>query len=420
MKKVILMKEIPKNKISFWLLAFFLMTLPFDRFYSEIILLSLGIHLLIHLNKEQLSLLRDKKLIILQSVFWVGIVSMIYSADKAQAIDDTTRQLAIFIFPLLFCLCSISISKNRSHLLFLFSVACTVTTLYLFIDAIHTIQYYKLPLSALSSSLFGNHNFSQPIDIHATYFSMYLTISLVFMLQQLIEKKENKHKVLYGISTVILSAGLIQLSSKSVFFAILIILNIIFPLISFRGKGLWKFMLTSSIFCICIIVFLLKVGDFKERYFLNAKADLSNTKSIETAVEPRMERWKAAWKIIKQSPLVGHGSGTETNALKQEFFSQKMYVSYLKELNAHNEYLSLMIKSGSIGFLIYIFTIFFGIRIAIKKKDIVFLSFMVLIATVSISENILDVNKGIFFYSFFFSLFIYSDTPVPDPAEKRA
>ena len=187
------MKEIPKNKISFWLLAFFLMTLPFDRFYSEIILLSLGIHLLIHLKKEQLSLLRDKKLIILQSVFWVGIVSMIYSADKAQAIDDTTRQLAIFIFPLLFCLCSISISKNRSHLLFLFSMACTVTTLYLFIDAIHTIQYYKLPLSALSSSLFGNHNFSQPIDIHATYFSMYLTISLVFMLQQLIEKKENMH-----------------------------------------------------------------------------------------------------------------------------------------------------------------------------------------------------------------------------------
>ena len=420
MKKVILMKEIPKNKISFWLLAFFLMTLPFDRFYSEIILLSLGIHLLIHLKKEQLSLLRDKKLIILQSVFWVGIVSMIYSADKAQAIDDTTRQLAIFIFPLLFCLCSISISKNRSHLLFLFSMACTVTTLYLFIDAIHTIQYYKLLLSALSSSLFGNHNFSQPIDIHATYFSMYLTISLVFMLQQLIEKKENMHKVLYGISTVILSAGLIQLSSKSVFFAILIILNIVFPLILFRGKRLWKFMLTSSIFCICIIVFLLKVGDFKERYFLNAKADLSNTKSIETAVEPRMERWKAAWKIIKQSPLVGHGSGTETNALKQEYFSQKMYVSYLKELNAHNEYLSLMIKSGFVGFLIYIYTIFFGIRIAIKKKDIVFLSFMVLIATVSISENILDVNKGIFFYSFFFSLFIYSDTPVPDPAEKRA
>ena len=36
------------------------------------------------------------------------------------------------------------------------------------------------------------------------------------------------------------------------------------------------------------------------------------------------------------------------------------------------------------------------------------LSFMVLVTVVSFSEDLLDVNKGIFFYAFFFSFFILS------------
>ena len=34
---------------------------------------------------------------------------------------------------------------------------------------------------------------------------------------------------------------------------------------------------------------------------------------------------------------------------------------------------------------------------------------MIIITTVSVSENILDLNKGIFFYAFFFSLLLAKD-----------
>jgi hypothetical protein len=65
-----------------------------------------------------------------------------------------------------------------------------------------------------------------------------------------------------------------------------------------------------------------------------------------------------------------------------------------------------LIKAGIIGLLIYLYVLYFSFLKASKRKDFLFLSFLILISVVSISENILDVNKGIFFYSFFLSVFL--------------
>jgi hypothetical protein len=65
-----------------------------------------------------------------------------------------------------------------------------------------------------------------------------------------------------------------------------------------------------------------------------------------------------------------------------------------------------MLRSGIIGLLIYLIVLYYAFVQAIRKKDFLFFSFLVLVATVSVSENILDVNKGIFFYSFFLSFFL--------------
>ena len=119
-------------------------------------------------------------------------------------------------------------------------------------------------------------------------------------------------------------------------------------------------------------------------------------------------RWELAVGAIKQSPIIGHGAGSEIPLLKTRYFQNKFYVSYLNGLNAHNEYLSLLIKSGILGLAVYIITIFYGVRASIRKRDIVFFALMALTAVVSFSENVLDADKGVIFYSFFFTVFIFT------------
>ncbi|HKO80644.1 MAG TPA: hypothetical protein VJU78_09620, partial [Chitinophagaceae bacterium] len=71
-----------------------------------------------------------------------------------------------------------------------------------------------------------------------------------------------------------------------------------------------------------------------------------------------------------------------------------------------------LLKTGIFGLIIFLVTLYAGFTSAWLNKDFVGASFMIIISVVSFSENILDVNKGIFFYAFFFSFFVLSGKPL--------
>jgi len=110
--------------------------------------------------------------------------------------------------------------------------------------------------------------------------------------------------------------------------------------------------------------------------------------------------------LIKQSPVIGYGNGAETMLLKEKYFEKGLYISYLNEFNTHNQYLAVLLKTGIIGLLLFLFILYFGYASAVRNRDLLLLSFMIIVTVVSLSENILDLNKGIFFYGYFFSLLL--------------
>jgi O-antigen ligase len=95
--------------------------------------------------------------------------------------------------------------------------------------------------------------------------------------------------------------------------------------------------------------------------------------------------------------------------LKEKYLDKKLYTSYSLEMNTHNQYLGYLLRAGIFGLAVYLFTLGFGYYTAIKYRDLLFLGFMTIVAITSVSENILEVNKGIFFYSFFFSFFVFAN-----------
>jgi O-antigen ligase len=160
------------------------------------------------------------------------------------------------------------------------------------------------------------------------------------------------------------------------------------------------------------ITCILTLKTFRERFVTDLRTDLSAPKTDEI-IDPRIARWDAAGELIKKSPIIGHGSGTEIRLLHEVYFQKKYYNSFLNKLNVHNQYLSFLLKSGVIGLIIYLATLTFGFKSAVANKDLLFFSFMMIIAFVSFSENYLDVEKGVIFYAFFFSFFSFSNDKKP-------
>src|SRR5258708_2667508 len=101
MREIFYIEDTPANKISYYLMLAFVVTLPFDRMYSELALIGLLLHTLIHLRKEDIS----------WSFRWVGWTSAVlflltmagtlYAAKPSNAFPEWEKQLALVLFPLI-------------------------------------------------------------------------------------------------------------------------------------------------------------------------------------------------------------------------------------------------------------------------------------------------------------------------------
>lgn len=400
------------DKISFYHLMLLMAALPFDMFYSYIVLISFAAHTLIHLNQNATRPVVNLRTLALQSVFFVSLLSAIYTVNAAGASDEIGRRAIMCYLPVLFCLNPFDLKKYRPKLLLAFALVCTFIVAFLYIDAFFTIRHYQLPISIILSNHFTNHNFSEPIHMHATFFSMQLALALVSLVTALLNEYRFYRRLFYLACVALLAAGLIQLSSKSVCIALLVIVNIAVPYFLLQGAKRRKFVLISASLSVLLVSGIFSSTNFRTRFVTEFTRDLSLDKSGDV-LDSRVERWKVALELIGKAPLKGYGAGSETALLHDSFFDHKLYSSFLNNLNSHNQYLSFLMKSGIAGLLVYIATLAFGFNRAFLKKDLLFFTFMAIITAVSFSENFLDVDKGIIYYAFFFSFFIFSKEDVP-------
>jgi O-antigen ligase len=414
MDGLLLKNETTANQISYYHLLAFMASLPFDFFYSHTILISFCLHTLIQLNKKNIKPVFTIRNLTLQSVFFITALSTIYTINYPKAFDDWGRHFTILLFPIVFSLSSFDVKKYRGQLLLGFSLVCTATILYLYLDALYTIRFYHLGLTSIIGPSFTNHNFAEPIEMHATFLSLQIGVALVYLLSLAIKEQQKEPRLFYIFCSCVLLTGLVQLSSKSVFIPILLIINLAVPFYLLASKQRTRFMLITASTTVLIVAGIFTFRFLKTRYVKNLQYDLALT-SENAVLDSRLDRWQAAAALIKQSPIIGHGAGSELGLLHEEFYTRKYYSSFLNHLNTHNQYLSFWVKSGIIGLLFYLATLWFGFKQALRRKDLLFFSFMLMIAVVSFSENLLDVDKGIIFYAFFFSFFIFSGDVVDKP-----
>ena len=405
MKGILFIRDATSNKIAYYHLLIFLVVLPFDRLYSELALISFLIHTLIHLRKEQILSIKKSDIILPASLYLLTCAGTVYSHYREEAFSEWERQLAILLFPILFSLTSLDLGKYKMNLLKGLGISCIVTIIYLYINALHIIQFNHLPLPSVFSTAFINHNFSEPIDMHATYFSMYIALSIAAFIFLVATATKKMDRFVYIMGLLILFAGILQLSSRAVCIALLVNINLVVPLFLLKGRNIIRFVAVSLGISIILIAVLTQNDVFKNRYVTELKNDLTQASINLNILEPRAVRWGCVWELIRESPVIGHGSGSEVALLKEKYYAHKYYNSYVNELNAHNQFLSFTITTGIIGLVIFLLVLLAGFITAIRSKDMVYCSFLVIITTVSFSENILDANKGIFFFAFFYSLF---------------
>lgn len=396
------------ERLRFLLLTLFACSLPYHIFYSQVILGVLVLATLLDLQRKKLKTI-PKQVWVFTGLYLLGLLGYIYSTDKKEAGLLLERQLAILLIPFALPLALDLTRARREKILLAFSWSNAITVVFLLLQVLYTVVSSHLPLRAIFSDIFLNHQFSRPIGIHATYMSLYASLSLVYQVHRFFTQSSRRQKTISFLLAGILLTGLLFLASRTILTATFIILVFIMPLFTVRRKLLYMTVAVGIVIAATGLV--ARVDYFKKRFGKELVKDLyaspGNMKVEGTSAEPRIERWKGAIALIKRSPLIGYGTGDEIKMLKIMYAQRLLVISLYSDFNAHNQYLSYALKNGLIGLAFFLATFGYFLYLGIRHKDVMYVAFTSLLLIGFVTENILDSNKGIFFFALFNTLFAY-------------
>jgi O-antigen ligase len=133
--------------------------------------------------------------------------------------------------------------------------------------------------------------------------------------------------------------------------------------------------------------------------------DENNYQSISS----RFGKIEASVRVIGHNFWTGTGTGDLQDELIKEYRAMGFLMGYKYKYNPHNQFLDNLARNGIFGVTICLVALYlFPLYYSLKRKALLLTAFISVAALVSLTESILDVHKGITFYTFFLSLIFYS------------
>ncbi len=116
--------------------------------------------------------------------------------------------------------------------------------------------------------------------------------------------------------------------------------------------------------------------------------------------------WDASLEIIKENFLFGVGTGDMNIAFESQYSKTNSPLDKEWRLRSHNQYLSITVGFGVIGFIWFMIVLFYPFFKNKKWNDYYYLSFFIIILLSMITEDTIESQPGLIFYAYFSSLLL--------------
>ncbi len=378
--------------------------------------------------KQKAKLLLGSKYALLWLLFFFfHAISIVYSDNKKEAQFELEKKLSFLVFPLILSTTTFLSKDTLKLILKYFVVSCFCACIICLGNAF--LNYFKG-----DASFFFYHKLGSPLNFHAVYFSMFIGFCIFILINNWFE--EHKTLKIYSrifliILTCFFITFLLLLSSKTIIVGAFLILTLNVASKILKQKNKW-IGISFVFFSLIVISFIIKktpyINDrFKEIYKENytvllQKQDYRNFHFTGGTI--RLAIWKSVFDVLDEEKawLFGVGIGDAQTLLTANYIKKNIYpgdellgFKGFTHYNAHNQYLQFMITLGLSGFLVFLIILCYSFYIAIKNKETVFISILVLFCAFCFTESVLCAHKGVVFFLFFNSLYctLYNKNKLP-------
>lgn len=384
------------KKLHYFFPVLFSFCLPFGSVLLSWIIVAWLITALFNIDKQQLiNGLKNIFFWPLPIFFLITVISAALSDTVSERFFAVEVKLSFLIFPFLwFCFEWPLPILRRSVIAFV--SGCFFASIYL-IGRAFVYSLMGQP-EYFFYSLFSGF-------LHASYFSMYLFLALVFVLVLYPRWFHTQKSLIYSsyFFAAIFITSIFLCASKMG----LILLFILLPfLLLYRWRKkmpLRKALLylTASFVVMLLVLFMLPGSSSR----LIRMTQLSIDHIDKTAIESNAVRvliWDRCIYLVKEKPFFGTGVADANADLYQQYEEMGLTGALSHHFNAHNQYFQTAIGMGLVGFLVLFFVSFGQIYQALKDRRILLLFFSILISINFLVESMLQSAAGVVFFAFFF------------------
>lgn len=353
------------------------------------------------------------------SLFLIALLGVFITGDIDTAFKHLGRRSLFLLVPFSLCF------YDKKHLkgILTYSLGglvagCLISGTFLLTQTLKEYFQTRL-LSQIGFDLFNYyhtyHNFTAPLNFHPTYLGSYFFLSILATLHYLNTAKEKK-MLAYSVLLLLLVFSLF-INSRIILGLIFLSLVFYFSklIINVYHRSVKKFFILTVISILLSIVIFSFFKNTYIYYRFTSELQWESSKQINTQInennggDSRLARWEAIVNIIKEKPLLGHGTGNEKDILEKKFQEEGMSFSAENKYDSHNLYLSYSVQFGLLGLLVLMIFYYRNLMTSIQTGDWVYLLLVVGLVFISLFENYLNNNAGIVFISLFLNLFLFSN-----------
>ena len=360
-------------------------------------------------NKSKITFSKKHIPLFLIPLFYlIHIFGLIYTSNFEYGLFDLEVKLSMFLIPFILWL-RFNVYKEKQVILLQSLVFGSLSSFFINVT-LAGIHYHSHP-----DVDFFFYTFLSPI--HPSYMALYVSLSLLSLLcigSKPIFFNVNKSLLLGILSFTILLIYLFLLSSKAGII-IFIITLIIYMAIQFSHKIKVKYIVLIASLIITFFGLIIHFTPSIQNRFqpmMNAliHSNEANLDSKESSME-RIAIYVTSTKLAYHKLPWGVGTGDTKDEIIENYKKLGSKTINERYLNAHNQYLQTTITLGILGLTSLLLILAGGFRYAIKKRNVLFFSFLILISLNMFFESMLEQQAGVIFITLFFTLFCIWEKP---------
>lgn len=396
---------------------FIAITLVFWPLLNSIICFLFFIYWLLFSKKEfSLKTNKSQTLLLFLSLYIVALIGSLYSVNIKEAMLEVKQKIPLALFPIILGTTRGVTRKDTEKILISFSLATIIGS---FICLLNGLIYYLNTGSKIKLSGYDLIILKQTTP---SIFCVFVVFSVSYIANKIadhyIRDLTNKYIRWFWVGFFFNFGFMLLLGNRMTLFcfALIVIYYLFCYFKTFRQR---VFVILIFVFA---NVFIVKINPRLQKQwqeiidiYRKNEIKLDEDKSLGRewgGASIRIAIWRCSWDIVKKYWITGVGNGDVQDFLQKSYEDRKFFfASRYNRYNSHNQFLQQLLSTGLLSVFLFCLCLLVPLKNSLFiRRNIVYTFFILTFAIVCITESLLEINKGIVWYSFFNSIFAFQTT----------